>query len=259
MIETARRFLHRSFKTAFPKAWLKIMVARRDPRFEPEFWLLADLVRGRTAVDVGGSEGLFAYTMAGAAAWVHTFEPNPLSLAALRRLRRPNMTIHPVALSDHPGRETLRYDPRLLALGTIEQRNTLAHPGVKADKTFEVELRTLDSFGLESVGFIKIDVEGHEPSVVRGALETIRAGKPLLMIECERRHNPGAFEELLDALGPLGYSPYYWTGERLVEVSPAEVTTLQTLVPIHGSEEPPPGQRYVNNFFFKTPDRAFPA
>lgn len=46
-----------------------------------------------------------------------------------------------------------------------------------------VETRTLDSYELNNVRFIKMDVEGHEVAVLRGAAETIQRNHPLLIIE----------------------------------------------------------------------------
>jgi FkbM family methyltransferase len=47
----------------------------------------------------------------------------------------------------------------------------------------EVIVKTLDSFQLENVSFIKIDVEGHENQVLEGAYDTIRKSKPVMIIE----------------------------------------------------------------------------
>lgn len=72
----------------------------------------------------------------------------------------------------------------------------------------EVEIITIDevvkSRGLE-VGLIKVDVEGFEPQVIRGALETIKAQKPVLVVAIY--HTPEEFYELkpfLESLN-LGY------------------------------------------------------
>jgi FkbM family methyltransferase len=51
-----------------------------------------------------------------------------------------------------------------------------------AEKT-EIQIKTLDGFGFTNVGFMKIDVEGHENQVLKGAIETIRRWKPVMIIE----------------------------------------------------------------------------
>jgi len=254
------REARQALRSVCPQALLNWREARFYGRYgEVELHLLEFLCSpDKDAIDVGANDGSYVHYLRRHARRVIAFEPMPSLADTLRVKFRHGVDVRSIALSDRAGSVELHMPVvdgvTVTGCSTVSPTASATYPDHRA---IEVPMATLDSVYDGEVGFIKIDVEGHEPSVVRGALETIRAGKPLLMIECERRHNPGAFEELLDALGPLGYSPYYWTGERLVEVSPAEVTTLQTLVTIDGSEEPPPGQRYVNNFFFKTPERTF--
>ena len=73
------------------------------------------------------------------------------------------------------------------------------------DRTETVEMRTLDSFNLSDVGLVKVDVEGHELSVLQGAVETLaRNGRPPILFECwsdaafrARRDKTIAFVEAL--------------------------------------------------------------
>lgn len=52
---------------------------------------------------------------------------------------------------------------------------------------FEVETKTLDSYGFKNVGFIKIDVETFEEKVIRGGLNTIVSNDyPPILFECWR-------------------------------------------------------------------------
>jgi FkbM family methyltransferase len=69
---------------------------------------------------------------------------------------------------------------------------------------------TIDSLGLDRLDFIKIDVEGHEREVVLGAMDSISAYRPAMIIEtinifslseCETGH----VHWLIDRLAPLGY------------------------------------------------------
>ncbi|STZ42263.1 methyltransferase FkbM [Mycolicibacterium gilvum] len=72
-------------------------------------------------------------------------------------------------------------------------------------ETFEVPLSTIDSFGLIDVGFFKIDVEGHEEALLRGAEETLRRSEATIYIEIEERHNPGGLDRITAWLADLGY------------------------------------------------------
>lgn len=230
-----------------PQAWLQVEIARHSPHFEPEYWLLPKLCsRDALSIDAGGNEGHFAYYMSLLSKAVHVFEPNLICLARLKKLRRSNMEIHELALSDHEGESTLRFDPENTGVGTIEQSNRLdRNAGVHGVLERRVSTARLDEFGLRNVRFLKIDVEGHEPSVVRGAKELLAREQPVLLIECERRHNPAAFEQLNESLAPLGYTCWRLAGTALVSVRPEEVAALQSGEP--GS----PG--YANNFLFFPP------
>ena len=65
----------------------------------------------------------------------------------------------------------------------------------------DVEVRTLDSFGFEDVGFIKIDVEGFEREVLMGGIQTILKSKPILYIEDDRIPLRQALREMIKSLG----------------------------------------------------------
>lgn len=230
-----------------PKLWLELEIARRNPHFEPEFWLLPRFCAGvRCAVDVGGNQGAFSYYMSKSAGEVHVFEPNPVCLGDIKRLQRPNVHLHAVALSDSRHSATLRFDPGNTGIGTIESANLLdRNPGIKQVVEIEVDCLPLDDFSLAEVSFIKIDVEGHEAAVVRGGLGTIGAFRPILLIESELRHNPNAFPEIEAMLIPLGYSAWRWADGRFLPTTAIDLPALQA--------DGPAG--YVNNFVFAMKDR----
>jgi len=69
-----------------------------------------------------------------------------------------------------------------------------------------VNIVTIDSLGLPSCGFIKIDVEGHEQAVIAGAAETIRRFKPALYVENDRRDRSA---ELIRQIHQLDYVLYW--------------------------------------------------
>ena len=70
-------------------------------------------------------------------------------------------------------------------------------PGSKGLRTTEVEINTVDAVVKErnlEVGLIKVDVEGFEPQVIQGALETIKSQKPVLVLATY--HQPDEYYEL---------------------------------------------------------------
>jgi FkbM family methyltransferase len=234
-----------------PRTWLSLEIARRNRHFEKEYWLLPQLVRrDANAVDIGGNTGLYAYYLSRLVKVVHVFEPNPICLGQLARVRRKNWVVHDIALSDHCGEATMRFDPGNEGVGTIEPKNRLNdNPGIKAVVGRTVKVCPLDDLNLDNIAFMKIDVEGHEPSVLRGATRLIATQKPVLLIEIERRHNTTAFEEVEDLLAGRGYSSWRLAGESLVPVRRDEVDGLQA--------RPPRDDRpYINNFIFIPQERA---
>jgi FkbM family methyltransferase len=151
---------------------------------EPELRILRELVPNAcTAIDVGANRGYYSWALSRVAAAVEGFEPNPvLAKFAQTKLGR-RARLHEVALSDHAGVATL-YVPRrasgssLHIIGNLD--NVYAHDRVDE---IQVRLATLDSYGFENVGFLKIDVEGAEMEVLTGARETILNNRPTMLIE----------------------------------------------------------------------------
>lgn len=224
-------------------------IARHNRHFEPEYWLLPRLCRRNAAsVDIGGNAGRYAYYLSRLTREVHVFEPNPICLAQIRRIRRRNMILRDVALSDRSGTAIMRFDPANTGVGTIESANHLDNnPGIKAIVEREVKIRPLDDLDLRKIAFMKIDVEGHEPAVLRGAVRLLETQKPVLLIEIERRHNAAAFEQVDDLLARFGYSTWRLSSGLLIPVVREEIDALQSR---------PDSPDYANNFIFVPPERA---
>lgn len=237
--------ISKNFEEKAPKLWLSLNILRRNRNFEPEYWLLPQLCRrDMISLDIGGNRGWYAYYMARLSRAVHVFEPNPVCFSQLARSKTANMTVHEFALSDRDGKATMRFDPSNTGIGTIERANSLTkNAGIREVVEIEVPIKTLDSFGFSDVGFIKIDVEGHEPAVLRGAQMLLAANRPALLVELEIRHNPNVFEEVWSLLDPLGYRMQRCTIAGLQPVDRANVAMLQTGTPETNRD-------YIYNFVF---------
>lgn len=163
----------------------------------------------RAAVDIGAHVGLWSMWLARDFARVHAFEP----LGAHRKLfernvaRWSNVTLHPCALGETEGEVQIRRP--LETTGNAHVLNfTGRHPGTRhvehpdrADIHEHVPMRTLDSFNLQEVDLIKIDVEGFERAVVQGAEETIRRCRPVICVE--QKKNESAYGDAADAASHL--------------------------------------------------------
>lgn len=210
MLRRLKALAGAAFDRFFPRAWIAFRIWRRDRHFEPEFWLVARYCNPKcTAVDVGANIGEYSYYMARYARDVVAFEPNAALMPALRRRVPRNVRIENVALSRSDSVAELRVVTDNTGVATIEPRNAL---GMIADRSTvearRVETRTLDSFAISDISFIKIDVEGHEQAVIDGALATLLKCRPVLLIESEDRHNQGAPARLVTRLTNLGYDAF---------------------------------------------------
>jgi FkbM family methyltransferase len=121
-------------------------------------------------VDIGANIGATARIFGRTAKEIHAFEPSPRALRFLRANAGLATTVYPVALSDKEG------------TAHFAEREWLDYSSF-ADEGIEVPVRTLDSFNLNP-DLIKIDVEGFEPEVLRGARETLKH-RPFVFFEAQ--------------------------------------------------------------------------
>jgi FkbM family methyltransferase len=178
---------------------------------EPELAILPALMkRGGTAVDVGANQGFFAFALAQLADHVVAFEPNPDYAFFARWMLRGHAEVLKYAISDTAGRATfyvpIREDGLVLHLaGNL----TGGHAQfAKTMRTFEVEVRTLDSFALTDVRFLKVDVEGVERQVLDGARETIARDRPAMVLELLSGTHEDPHELTATICHDFGYDAY---------------------------------------------------
>ena len=173
------------------------------------------------------------------------FEPQPAFAGFLAEAFAGTVRIERMALSAAAGAAVLRV-PALGAhsgMATIETANDL---GDAPCLVLRVPCRPLDSFALPRIGFVKIDVEGHELAVLEGARELLERDRPNLLIEAEDRHRPGAVASIVAWLYDLGYAGWFLAGGRLHPIA-----ALGTGEP--GREA---AARRLFNFIFVHPARA---
>lgn len=174
---TARNGLTKGLKRRGGLGWVPI-----EPEITPElvFWRNLDL-RGKVVWDIGAFHGLLTLFFAKQARKVVAWEPNSLNRQRLQDNLRlngfTNVTVRPYGLASTPSTAEMSFDP--LAPGTASIDGGLAR-GARRET---IELRVLDDEqGLESADLIKIDVEGFELEVLKGALRTL-SSKPVLFLE----------------------------------------------------------------------------
>ena len=149
---------------------------------EQELRLLKGLVDpNRLAIDAGANIGTYSYFLRKYAVEVYAYEPNP-ELAARLSALMPILKVRQFALSDTQGE--LIFSVPIDNLGRPHHElGSVAQTFSGQVHRYPVECITIDSEGLNDVGFIKIDVEQHEREVLRGALNTIKESRPVILVE----------------------------------------------------------------------------
>lgn len=132
----------------------------------------------RQVVDVGGHVGLWSFFLAYDFDAVLAFEPMALHRECWRRNMEglKNAGLYECALGS---------EKTNVALETRTQGSsgdTQVRPGINGN----IPMETLDSFNFQEVDFIKIDCEGYEEFVLRGAVNTLRQCKPCVIVEQKR-------------------------------------------------------------------------
>jgi FkbM family methyltransferase len=144
-----------------------------DQNFLP--FVLRHINKGDRVIDIGAHIGDHAIAYARKAGLVYAFEPNPLSFECLSHnlaAHKDRVFLYEVALGDKTGKVPLSGNNGQPGGGYIGTHMKVA----------DVEMRRLDDFKIKP-NFIKIDVEGYEPNVLRGAEATITANRPVMVIE----------------------------------------------------------------------------
>jgi len=162
-------------------------------------------------LDVGGNIGVYSILLRDYFGQVFAFEPNPVTFGVLKAnlalAGAGNTTAVNKALSDTQGVVPI-FVPQNGNLGwaTLDE----AHHEIPVTRT-DIECTTLDQFvassGIDAgkIRLIKIDVEGHETSVIRGGETTLSENRPALLCEVLSDSNGSA---LLSDLKKLGYTSF---------------------------------------------------
>ena len=140
-------------------------------------------------LDVGANIGDYSKALLGLipTAQIHAFEPQPQLAANLEKTFHlwTNVSVHKIALGSIASQQSLFFDEPGSPLASLYQRTNLPRD-IVFDKSILVDVSTIDlvclSFGLKP-NFIKIDVEGNELEVLRGAVNTLKKYEPVVQFE----------------------------------------------------------------------------
>jgi FkbM family methyltransferase len=215
-----------------PPAWVRAIRCWRAPRIARRFtdadWEYAEWARsiiqpGDTVLDVGANMGYITARLAdyvGPAGRVIAFEPVPdtyqMLEATVRGLHlQDRVQTHRACVSDQAGDVEMAipeyqnggenlYESHIIRSADADHPagvRRILTPAVSLDDVVPDEMK---------VRFIKIDVEGHELEVIRGAQRILTRWKPDLLIEISGDPDlPGsAANTLFGQLGDMGYQPF---------------------------------------------------
>lgn len=166
--------------------------------------------QGTVALDVGANRGEWSRWLAARFPVVYAVEANPALHDGLANLH-PHVRLVPVGAWSRAERRTFTqfaHDANTSGVGGWT--GIMAGPAVGS---FEAECQPIDAMPIDDrVDFIKIDTEGAEVEVLRGAEQTILYDRPHLIIEVHTAQNGAEAARMLDAIGyrlTLVRHPYY--------------------------------------------------
>jgi FkbM family methyltransferase len=144
--------------------------------------------------DIGANIGHYTWLMKSVRPDIEAVlvEPLPANVAliaaTIRRNKLTRTTLIPKAASSSEGLAALAADMMAGATSSLEEKTDTferRHWGAMP-KTIEIPTTTIDAMraNFGQVDLMKIDVEGHEESVLAGAEETIASDQPIMLIEC---------------------------------------------------------------------------
>lgn len=217
---------------------------------ECEVALVRSLVRPRklpfVCFDVGANKGDYARMLLKLFppnTQIHCFEPSKETFSSLKKVE--NIYANNCGLGDRCGSATLFYDTPGSGLASLTKRR-LDHFGVKIDCSEEVHLQTLDNYcdsnSINYIDVLKVDVEGHELSVFKGA-EAMLGKNSIGVIQFEfggcNIDSKTSFQDLYYFLKNYNYSLYRMCKKNRLYPLPSykeiyEIPVYQNIIALRG-------------------------
>lgn len=168
---------------------------------------------GTVFYDLGANVGYFAFLANRiiTTGIIYSFEPIPYNIAVFKahlelnrnRIKNNNILILPFAIADKEGEVAISNDRFAIEGNTYVQSDYL-------QVTDRIMVKCCSIDGLIKEGFkkpdvIKIDVEGAEYDVLKGAAQTLKTCKPYILLATHDCHLQGVQQQCVDLLQELGY------------------------------------------------------
>jgi FkbM family methyltransferase len=185
-------------------------------------------------IDAGANIGYFSYYASPAVKEIHCFEPTPRTFRALEAMKSSanleNLVLNQAALGDHSGKCSFSICPDNETMNSVEGANGAAN-GMYAD-SIEVDCFTLADYlnknDIETVDFIKIDIEGGEKYVLfDSSFEELNEKIKALLIEVHLFDNHLTLQSSVDAartrLSDCGYICEVLNHDTILAINPSLV------------------------------------
>lgn len=245
--------LHKS--SALTRFRREIRLGLLSRSLEPEIRILPFLVsRDKAAVDVGANVGLYTHALLKLAKSVVSIEANPQMVRHLQNVYGHRATIINAAATNEKMQLTLRIPnlgPRGTGLATVAPQNDLSGNAVSEVAVPGIPLSEIVG-DIGPIGFIKIDVEGHELAVLEGGVDVLRRDMPVILLEAEDRHRPSAVRTVTNFLSALGYRGFVIDGGQIKNLDLLDIERRQNIGQSASdslnTDKRPAG--YINNFIF---------
>lgn len=200
--------------------------AKSRRRGERELHILEHLVpRDRVAVDVGANRGVYSYFLSKLAERVIAYEAIPAMADFLECAGLANVEVRRLAVCDR--REMLKFSVPIDPSGAVQFNGGQLGEDIGCEaETLEVQGVRLDDEELGDVGFLKIDVEGHEEAVLRGARETLARCSPVVMLEILGLASGDGHSPIFDLMDEMGYCACFYDGNSIVPLCRAKLDVI---------------------------------
>lgn len=209
---------------------------RNKGRYEKDWteWMRLHIAPGMRAVDVGANVGYYTVLLAslvGPSGRVIACEPDPVNARLLRRSIAENQFRHvqvvEAAVTDADGRATLYLDTAWHGVHSLARENTV-NPGDGRVDVRTVALDTLMTDVAADIDFVKIDAQGAEASILRGARRLLGQMHARVLMEVWPFGIHGLGGTVPAVVNPFlehGFSGWTMAPSRtLVPVSPESIT-----------------------------------
>jgi FkbM family methyltransferase len=247
----------RALRAVLPQAVLNWREMRYFAKYgEIELHVVDHLCRrDEDSIDIGANDGCYIHVMKKYSRYVHAFEPIPWLAQDLHRKFRRGVSIKQIALSNEPGNTVLHLP---IVNGQLvpgcSSISAEASAYYKQHQEIPVRMEKLDDIYRGKAGFIKIDVEGHEESVLEGARQTIVRCQPRMLVEIDERLAENGYKNISKFFADLDYRGFLIVNRQVIGSERYDRATMQRPEDLPDLsarlEVRPRFARYIHNFLF---------